>query len=102
MNEQHALDINRRHFFGRSATGLGTMALASLLAKDGAANEKKAAAKNTANAPGISGFPDAKPTAKRVIYLFQSGAPSQIDLFDEKPKLRNLRATEYHKGPSVH
>jgi hypothetical protein len=94
MNEQHALDINRRHFFGRSATGLGTMALASLLAKDGAANEKKAAAKNTANAPGISGFPDAKPTAKRVIYLFQSGAPSQIDLFDEKPKLRNLRATE--------
>ena len=89
MQEQLNLDINRRHFFGRSATGLGTMALSSLLNRSSSAAEKP-----SGNPAGIAGFPDAQPTAKRVIYLFQSGAPSQMDLFDHKPKLDNLRATE--------
>ncbi len=84
---ESALALNRRHFFGRSATGLGSMALASLLARDAQAAPK-------ANAPGLSGFPNLPVKAKRVIYLFQSGAPSQMDLFDEKPMLADLRATE--------
>src|SRR3970282_759278 len=43
---------------------------------------------------GLPGVPHFEPKAKRVIYLFQSGAPSQMDLFDHKPKLADLRATE--------
>jgi len=66
--------INRRHFLGRAGLGLGAMALGSLAAKPRAAEH----------------FP-AK--AKRVIYLFQSGAPSQMDLFDPKPALRKSAAS---------
>jgi hypothetical protein len=71
----------RRYFFGKAAAGLGTAALASLLQAD----------ENSGVTPGIPHFP---PTAKRVIYLFQSGAPSQMDLFDYKPRLRDLAKTE--------
>ncbi|MBK1827372.1 DUF1501 domain-containing protein [Haloferula rosea] len=69
------LRINRRHFFKQSATGLGGLALGSMLG------------------PAFGSGPAAKvanfaPKAKRVIYLFQSGGPSQHDLFDPKPLLR--------------
>ncbi len=78
-----ALDLTRRHFFGRAANGLGTVALASLLREDlGAA---------AAPSEPTHHF---RPTAKRVIYLFQSGAPSQMDLFDHKPALAGLRGQE--------
>ena len=88
MSEQsHSLtglqrQLNRRHFFSRTSTGVGVAALASLM--------------NDANAEnsGVGGFPNFAPKAKRVIYLFQSGAPSQMDLFDYKPGLKDLRATE--------
>ncbi len=53
-----------------------------------------AAFASLARAEGNDGIPHFPPTAKRVIYLFQSGAPSQLDLFDYKPKLAGLRATE--------
>ncbi len=73
-------DITRRHFFSRSTLGLGTAALASLLPSDGMAA--------TGGASGaLPGLPHHAPTAKRVIYLFQHGAPSQLDLFDYKPGL---------------
>jgi len=62
----------RRQFFGKSALGLGTAALASLLGD---------------TASGLDGVAHFAPKAKRVIYLFQNGAPSHIDLFDYKPKL---------------
>ncbi|MFQ5734267.1 MAG: DUF1501 domain-containing protein [Planctomycetaceae bacterium] len=75
------LHLNRRHFFGKSASGIGVAALASLLSEDAAAKPQAA-------------FPNFTPKAKRVIYLFQSGAPSQMDLFDHKPKLKDLRGTE--------
>ncbi len=80
----------RRHFFGRASTGLGTIALASLFngsldAAEGGPNRSGA---------GVDGFPNFAPKAKRVIYLFQSGAPSQMDLFDEKPVLPRLQGTE--------
>src|SRR5947209_6977770 len=75
-----ALQINRRHFFGRTATGIGIAALGSLL------GDLRA---------GSGGAPcHFAPRAKRVIYLFQSGAPSQMDLFDHKPRLRDVRGTE--------
>jgi hypothetical protein len=86
----HQLRLTRRYFFGRAATGIGTMALASLL------NPRLLSAAEDRRPPGagISGFPNFAGKAKRVIYLFQSGAPSQMDLFDYKPKLAGLRATE--------
>jgi hypothetical protein len=80
--EQTRLQITRRHFFGRASTGIGVAALASLLAKD---------ARASGGLPGLPHFP---PKAKRVIYLFQHGAPSQLDLFDYKPKLQALRGED--------
>ncbi len=76
---ERRLLLTRRHFFGRGATGLGLAALAALLPRASAAS---------------LGLPHFAPKAKRVIYLFQSGAPSQLDLFDCKPKLHDLRGTE--------
>jgi hypothetical protein len=81
---ERQLLLTRRHFFGRSATGIGLTALASLLAEEPA----------TAAFGGLPGLPHFPPRAKRVISLFQSGAPSQMDLFDHKPKLAGLRGTE--------
>jgi hypothetical protein len=80
--DQRRLLLTRRHFFGLSSTGIGTAALASLLAKD---------AKAEGGLPGLPHFP---PTAKRVIYLFQHGAPSQLDLFDYKPGLEKSRGSD--------
>jgi len=79
MMDPHLL--TRRYFFGKAAAGLGTAALASLLQADESGGAM----------PGIPHFPS---TAKRVIYLFQSGAPSQMDLFDYKPRLHDLAKTE--------
>jgi hypothetical protein len=76
----------RRHFFGKSGLGIGAAALATLL------NQQRTTASSVNDAP--SGLPHFPPKAKRVIYLFQSGAPSQIDLFDYKPRLREWHATE--------
>ena len=69
MKKHDLLGITRRHFFKQTGFGIGSMALASLL---------------EGSVPGAS--PRAK--AKAVIYLFMAGAPSQLDLFDNKPKLR--------------
>ncbi len=78
--------LTRRHFFGRSATGIGVAALASLLAESPTVQ--------AADGAGLSGFPNFAPKAKRVIYLFQSGGPSQMDLLDHKPQLNELRGTD--------
>ena len=77
LNE-HNLLINRRHFFGRSAQGIGVAALASLLGR-----EEASAAPGPLN--GVLKKYHTPPKAKRMIYMFQSGAPSQQDLFDYKP-----------------
>jgi hypothetical protein len=78
---EHALGITRRHFFSRTSTSLGILGLASLL------NQRLFAAP-------AAGLPHFRPRARRVIYLFQSGAPSQMDLFEHKPLLADLRGTE--------
>ena len=93
--DEAKLLTNRRHFFGRGAGAVGVAALSSLL-KPGAADAATSLAQ--ANGPGYGpGQPG--PThfpgqAKRVIYLCQSGAPSQIDTFDYKPTLEKLNGKE--------
>ena len=82
------MDITRRHFFARSSTGIGIAALGSLLAQDGFA------AAETSATGGLPGLPHFAPKAKRVIFLHQSGGPSQMDLFDYKPTLDKLAGTE--------
>ena len=75
----------RRQFFGKSALGLGAAAFASLLPNAlGAALEGQPEQKRTGGLPDLPHF---APKAKRAIYLFMSGAPSQMDLFDYKPKM---------------
>ncbi len=80
----------RRQFFGRAAAGIGPVALSALLARDGLA----VTGAGNAGAGGRPGLPHFAPKAKRVIYLFQSGAPSQVDLFDYKPKLREFHGQD--------
>ena len=72
----------RRQFFSRGANAVGWAALATLLGKDAAGS--LAAAASPANKPNLAHFPG---KAKHVIYLHMVGAPSQIDLFDYKPKM---------------
>src|SRR5579871_6822010 len=76
--------MTRRHFFGRSALGLGTAALASLV--PGRAN----AAEAVSPTGGLPDLPHFAPKAKRAIYLFMNGGPSQMDMFDYKPKMAEL------------
>ncbi|MGE0607490.1 MAG: DUF1501 domain-containing protein [Pirellulales bacterium] len=93
-SQQLALELNRRYFFGRAATGLGSIALASLLNPRLLADDGAPDAGVPSPVGGLPGVPHFAPKAKRVIYLFQSGAPSQMDLFDHKPGLADLRGTE--------
>ena len=83
---------NRRQFFRRSSTGIGVAALSYLLNRDSpvVARQKEPAT----GAQGLPGIPHFAPTAKRVIYLLQSGAPSHVDLFDYKPSLEKLHMTD--------
>jgi hypothetical protein len=78
--------ITRRHFFGRCATGIGSLALASLL------NERVFAGRTppVADNPLAPRDPHFEPRARRAIYIHMAGSPSQLDLFDYKPKLNEL------------
>lgn len=83
---EHNLHINRRKFLSHLSIGLGSVALGSLLMPDlFSGSEEDLLA---------TGLPHFAPKAKRVIYLFQNGAPSQLDLFDYKPKLREMHGKE--------
>ena len=100
--------MTRRQLFGRASRGLGTVALSTLLNPQlFAASSKVSGAPSNAD-PGSHGV--LKPLhfparAKRVIYLFQSGAPSQLDLFDYKPRLIALNGQpmpeSYTKGQRI-
>lgn len=83
--QEYHYNLNRRHFLSKVSLGLGGLGLASLL------NPGSLLAGNT---PGPEDFRHIAPKAKRVIYLFQSGGPSQLDLFDYKPKLREMMGQE--------
>ena len=84
---EHGLNFNRRKFLSRLSLGLGSAALGSLLIPD------------LFRGPDdgdllTAGLPHFAPKAKRVIYLFQNGAPSQLESFDYKPKLRKMTGEE--------
>lgn len=87
---QNRLHVTRREFFGRSATGIGTIALASLLNREGLASAEPLG--------GLPSLPHFAPKAKRIIYLFQNGAPTHVDLFDYKPKLQELHGKPLPSG----
>jgi len=87
-----ALHMTRRHLFGQASLGLGTAALASLNTGG------LAMASNNAGLPELPHF---APKAKRAIYLFMAGAPSQLDTFDYKPKLDDLFNEDLRKMPDV-
>ena len=67
--------VTRRQLFGTAGMGIGSLALGSLMARDGRA------------ADGLPGLPHHSPRAKRVVMLWQGGGPSHVDLFDPKPVL---------------
>ena len=91
MNPELERLLTRRRFLKLSSTGIGTAALATLLQEDLLAQGVSAAPTSIGGLPGLPHF---APKAKRVIYLFQGGAPSQHELWDYKPKLAELRGTD--------
>jgi hypothetical protein len=92
--QERCIDLTRRQFFGRSASGVGLAALASLLGRDGKLNA--GTADLSAQKPRVGGLPELPhfaPRARNVIYLFQNGGPTHVELFDYKPELIRLNGT---------
>ncbi|UZR99343.1 DUF1501 domain-containing protein [Chondrinema litorale] len=93
LQKKVASRMNRRYFLSKTSLGIGSAALASLLKPLGGFAENTGS--NTGlSGGGILGKPHFTPKAKRVIYLFQSGGPSQLDLFDYKPILQKRNGEE--------
>jgi Protein of unknown function (DUF1501) len=84
----------RRQLFGLGAKGIGLAALAGLLRQDGLAFIPDGDSNRDSKTGGLAGLPHFAPKAKRVIFLHQSGAPSQVDLFDYKAALKKLHGSE--------
>ncbi|MEP3210550.1 MAG: DUF1501 domain-containing protein [Maribacter sp.] len=90
--------LDRRNFLTKTSMGLGAIALGSLLQADKAFAKVKMGAIDASNADAILksyhknhlGLPHHLPKAKRIVYLFQSGGPSQLEMWDYKPKLKNM------------
>ncbi|MFO0818183.1 MAG: DUF1501 domain-containing protein [Pirellulales bacterium] len=102
-SEELLWNSNRRTFLERSASRIGLAALGALLAESsGAGAQARGADRSAGNASGgtareplgLPGLPHHAPKAKRIIYLYQSGAPSQMDLFDPKPAMEKRRGED--------
>jgi Protein of unknown function (DUF1501) len=91
INRELDLHITRRQLFGLTAKGIGVGALASLMGLDAVA---AAAAERDPRTGGLIGLPHFAPKAKRVIFLHQSGGPSQLETFDYKPMLDKYQGTQ--------
>ncbi|MEM8945909.1 MAG: DUF1501 domain-containing protein [Planctomycetota bacterium] len=94
---EHCMQINRRHFFGRGLSAVGLAAISSLQPNVGhsfASAASLAVNNGPGYGPGRVGPTHFAPRAKNVIYLCQSGAPSQMDTFDYKPQLEKLDGQE--------
>ena len=86
---QHRKSVTRRYFFSKVSLGIGGMALGSLLNPTllrGATGSRNSSINEV--------LPHFAPKAKRIIYLFQNGAPSHVDLFDYKPELKRWHGTQ--------
>lgn len=92
LHHPRMAQASRREFFNSSASGLGGIALGSMLSLDGVLgpNQVQAALSQAAVSPLAARPPHFAPRAKSCIFLFQAGAPSHLDLFDPKPKLNEL------------
>ncbi len=104
--QQVERQMDRRNFLTKSSLGLGAIALGSLLNTDsvfgsvkGRVNPQNAEAFLASYNKNRLGLPHHLPKAKRIVYLFQSGGPSQLDMWDYKPKLKNMFGTDL--PPSV-
>jgi hypothetical protein len=84
---ENRLGINRRHFLGKLSVGLGSAALGSLLIPG-------LFDKRDDDVLSMTGIPHFAPKAKRIIYLFQNGAPSQLESFDYKPMLNKMHGQD--------
>ena len=89
--------LNRRDFLTKTSLGLGTMALSGLFGNSAFGNTTGINPTPTPFANGIGGLPGLphfQPKAKRIVYLFMSGGPSQLDLYDYKPNLRAMHGQD--------
>ncbi len=82
--QQISQNMTRRQLLGSAGLGLGAVALGTLL------DQKAHSAEHAKTSGGLTHLPHFAPKAKRVIYLFQNGAPSHVDLFDHKPMLDRM------------
>ncbi len=87
-------EILRRELFARGGLGMGTLALASMMGQQSAVAATGKPSGGPAEMAGIDSRFHLPPKAKRVIYLFQAGAPSQLDLLDHKPLLNDMQGEE--------
>ncbi|MEM6318700.1 MAG: DUF1501 domain-containing protein [Bacteroidota bacterium] len=93
--KDRSLILNRRNFLSKTSIGIGTAALSSLLGMNFFSKSENGVLSPTASgAKGVLKNLHFAPKAKRVIYLFQSGGPSQLDLFDYKPMLTKMRGQD--------
>lgn len=86
--------MDRRQFFTKTSMGIGAMALSSLMGENsvlGASNTLNGLSDFGTTSQGLPGLPHFIPKAKRIVYLFMSGGPSQLDLYDYKPELRKMQ-----------
>ncbi|MBJ6367479.1 DUF1501 domain-containing protein [Snuella sedimenti] len=87
---QHLINNNRRHFLKKLGVGIGGLAVASMVDPFSIIDGKNNFAQNILPVNSLH----FAPKAKRVIYLFQSGGPSQLELFDYKPLLNKMRGED--------
>src|SRR5262245_16088281 len=93
LKSEFDLHLTRRQLFGLGAKGIGVAALASLFKQEGFSFVENEASRDPKTG-GLVGLPHYAPKVKRVIFLHQSGGPSQIETFDYKPALEKLHGTE--------
>ncbi len=85
--------VDRRHFFKKTSLGLGALALGTLMGPESLL-ASDSIQKTLAGSGGLPGLPHFTPKAKRIVYLFQSGGPSQLETYDYKPKLYDLHGQD--------
>jgi Protein of unknown function (DUF1501) len=88
------LHLTRRQLFGLTARGIGVGALASLLSPELLTAAQDSPLNRDARTGGLAGYPHFAPKAKRIIFLHQSGGPSQLETFDYKPGLEKYQGTQ--------
>ena len=92
--EDLKFNSTRRHFLSTASLGIGSTALAALIDPSMLSAAAPAGAPSDPASRPLLASPHLVPRVKRVIYLFQSGGPSQLELFDYKPRLRSLNGEE--------